>query len=92
MLVSFLKSKGKFGMKRIAVFTLLVALSVACSLPAKAQHMSVAESARQSRKADKKQRKMNRKAAKKQQKATKKYEKAQRKAAKNANHRAKRTS
>ena len=81
MLVSFLKSKGKFGMKRIAVFTLLVALSVACSLPAKAQHMSVAESARQSRKADKKQ-----------QKATKKYEKAQRKAAKKANHRAKRTS
>ena len=80
MLVSFLKSKGKFGMKRIAVFTLLVALSVACSLPAKAQHMSVA-SARQSRKADKKQ-----------QKATKKYEKAQRKAAKKANHRAKRTS
>jgi len=91
-LVSFLKSKGKFRMKRIAVLTLLVALSVAWSIPAKAQHMSVAESARQSRKADKKQQKMNRKAAKKQQKATKKYEKAQRKAAKKANHRAKRTS
>jgi hypothetical protein len=79
-------------MKRIAVLTLLVALSVAWSIPAKAQHMSVAEGARQSRKADKKQQKMNRKAAKKQQKATKKYEKAQRKAAKKANHRAKHTS
>src|SRR5438552_7194630 len=84
--------KGKFGMKRIAVFTLLVALGVAWSIPAKAQHMSVAESARQSRKADKNQRKMNRKAAKKQQKATKKYEKAKRNATKKANHRAKRTS
>jgi len=91
-LVSFLKSKGKFRMKRIAVLTLLVALSVAWSIPAKAQHMSVAESARQSRKADKKQQKMNRKAAKKQRKATKKYEKAQRKAEKKANHRSKRTS
>jgi hypothetical protein len=91
-LVLFLKSKGKFRMKRIAVFTLLAALSVGWSIPAKAQRMSVAEAARQSRKADKKQQKMNRKAAKKQQKATKKYEKAQRKAAKKANHRAKRTS
>ena len=79
-------------MKRIAVLTLLVALSVAWSIPAKAQHMSVAESARQSRKADKKQQEMNRKAAKKQRKATKKYEKAQRKAEKKANHRSKRTS
>jgi len=79
-------------MKRIAVFTLLAAFSVACSIPAYAQHMSVAETARQSRKADKKQQKMNRKAAKKQQKAMKKYEKAQRKAAKKTNHRAKRTS
>jgi hypothetical protein len=91
-LVLFLKSKGKSRMKRIAVFTLLAALSVGWSIPAKAQRMSVAEAARQSRKADKKQQKMNRKAAKKQQKATKKYEKAQRKAAKKANHRAKRTS
>ena len=79
-------------MKRIAVLTLLVALSVAWSIPTKAQRMSVEENARQSRKADKKQQKINRKAAKKQQKATKKYEKAQRKAAKKANHRAKRTS
>jgi len=68
-------------MKRIAVLTLLVALSVAWSMPAKAQRMRVAEGARQSRKADKKQ-----------QKAMKKYEKAPRKADKKANHRAKRTS
>ena len=80
-LVPYLKSKGKFRMKRIAVLTLLVALSVAWSMPAKAQRMSVAEGARQSRKADKKQ-----------QKAMKKYEKAPRKADKKANHRAKRTS
>jgi hypothetical protein len=91
-MVSFLKSKGKFRMRRIAVLSLLVALSVAWSIPAKAQRMSVAEAARQSRKADKKQQKLNRKAAKKQQKAMKKYEKAQRKADKKANHRAKRTS
>ncbi len=95
-LVPYLKSKGKFRMKRIAVLTLLVALGVAWSIPAKAQRMSVEENARQSRKADKKQQKMNRKAAKKQQKGMKKYEKAQRsaqrKADKKANHRAKRTS
>jgi hypothetical protein len=83
-------------MKRTALFTLLVALSVACSIPAKAQSPGVAEYARQSmvaakkqqkmnRKAAKKQQKTNRKAAKKQQKAMKKYEKAQRKAAKKTN-------
>src|SRR5712692_4620242 len=91
-LVMYLKLKGKFRMKRFTVLTLLVALGVAWSIPAKAQRMSVEENARQSRKAEKKQRKMNRKAAKKQQKAMKKYEKAQRKADKKANHRAKRTS
>jgi hypothetical protein len=76
-------------MKRIAVFTLLVALSVAWPIPAEAQHMSVAESARQSRKADKKQQKMYRKANKKQQKAMKKYQKAQRKADKKAQRKTK---
>jgi hypothetical protein len=76
-------------MKRIAVFTLLAALSVASSVPAKPQHMSVAESARQSRKADKKQQKMYRKANKKQQKAMKKYQKAQRKADKKAHRKSK---
>jgi hypothetical protein len=75
-------------MKRIAVFALLVALSVAWSMPAQAQHRNVAETARQSRKADKKQQKINRKAAKRQQKAFKKGAKADKK----ANRRAKRTS
>ena len=95
-LILYLNLKGKFRMKRFTVLTLLVALGVAWSIPAKAQRMSVEENARQSRKAEKKQRKMNRKAAKKQQKAMKKYEKAQqkaqRKADKKANHRAKRKS
>jgi hypothetical protein len=75
-------------MKRIAVFTLLVALNIAWSMPVNAQSMGVSEYARQSRKADKKQRKMYRKADKKQQKAMKKYEKARRKAAKKANRHA----
>ena len=75
-------------MKRVAAFTLLVALSVPWSMPVKAQSISVAEGARRSRKADKKQQKMNKKAAKKQQKAMKKSAKAQRKAAKKANRRA----
>jgi uncharacterized lipoprotein NlpE involved in copper resistance len=68
-------------MKRIAAFTLLVALSVSWSIPAKAQGTGVAEYARQSRKADKK-------AAKIQRKAVKKYVKAQRKALKKANRHA----
>jgi hypothetical protein len=65
-------------MKRTALFTLLIALSVARSIPAKAQSPGVAEYARQSMAAAKKQQKTNRKAAKKQQKVMKKYEKAQR--------------
>jgi hypothetical protein len=69
-------------MKRAVVVTLLVALSLAWSIPAKAQSPGVAEYARQSTLAAKKQQKAYRKAAKKQQKAMKKYEKAQRKAAK----------
>jgi hypothetical protein len=76
--VPFLKSKRKFRMKRIAAFTLLVALSVSWSIPAKAQDFGVAEYARQSRKA-------NKKAAKEYRKAVKKYVKAQRKAFKKAN-------
>jgi Fe-S cluster assembly ATPase SufC len=83
-------------MKRIAVFTLLLALGVAWSVPAKAQGISVAEYERQSqeaakkqqkmfKKAAKKQRKMSRKAVKKQRKAMKKYEKAQRKQVKKVN-------
>jgi hypothetical protein len=69
-------------MKRTALFILLVALSVAWSIPAKAQSPGVAEYARQSMVTAKKQQKTYRKAAKKQQKAMKKYEKAQRKTAK----------
>jgi hypothetical protein len=76
--VQFLKSKRKFRMKRIAVFTLLVALSVSWSIPAQAQGTGVAEYARQSRK-------LNKKAAKEQRKALKESVKAQRKALKQAN-------
>jgi hypothetical protein len=78
-------------MKRIAVFTLLAVLSVAWSMPARAQSPGVAEYARNSREFDKKsakqQNKRLKKASRKQQKAMKKYSKAQRKAAKKANRR-----
>ena len=74
--------RWNFRMKRTVLFTLLVALSVAWSMPAKAQSPGVAEYARQSMVEARKQQKTYRKAAKKQQKAMKKYEKAQRKAAK----------
>src|SRR5208282_3370283 len=91
-LVSFLNSKRKFRMKRIAVFTLLLAWSVAWSLPAKPQGISVAENTPESReaaknqqKAMKKNEKARRKSAKNQRKAMKKYEKTQRKLVKNAN-------
>jgi hypothetical protein len=75
-------------MKRTAAFMLLlVALSVAWSMPANAQRISTQENARQSQKAAKKQQKMLNKANKKQRKAMKKYSKAQRKATKKANRR-----
>ena len=84
MRIHYLRSKPEwnFRMKRTVLFTLLVALSVPWSIPAKAQSPGVAEYARQSMVAAKKQQKTYRKAAKKQQKAMKKYEKAQRNAAK----------
>ena len=76
-------------MKRIAVFTLLAALSTAWSMPARAQSPGVAEYARNSRERDKKMAKQEnkrlKKAAKKQRKANKKFTKAQRKAAKKSN-------
>jgi hypothetical protein len=76
-------------MKRIVVFTLLAALSVAWSIPAKAQSPGVAEYARNSREFDKRsakqQNKKLKKASRKQQKAMKKSSKSQRKAAKKAN-------
>jgi uncharacterized membrane protein (DUF106 family) len=72
-------------MKRIAVFMLMIALSVACSIPAQAQRTTTAENMRRSRQAAKDQQKMLKKADKKQRKAMKKYEKAQRKAVKKQN-------
>ncbi|HEX4537329.1 MAG TPA: hypothetical protein VH140_10310 [Candidatus Acidoferrum sp.] len=72
-------------MKRIAAFTLLVALSAPWAIPVKAQRISVAEGERRSRKAAKKQEKINKKTAKKQRKAMKKSAKAQQKANKKAN-------
>jgi hypothetical protein len=87
-----LGARRKFHMKRMAAFTLLVALGVAWSIPAKAQSPGVAEYASSSREFDKKsakqQNKKLKKASRKQQKAMKKYSKAQRKAAKKANRRA----
>ena len=75
-------------MKRIPALTLLVALSFAWSIPAKAQIFSGPNSARQAQKAAKKQQKAQGKAAKKQQKSMKKYEKAQQKASTKAHRRA----
>jgi hypothetical protein len=69
-------------MNRIAALTLLVALSVSWSIPAKAQSTGVAEYARKSRKADKN-------AAKQYRKAMKKSRKTQRRAVKKANPHAK---
>jgi hypothetical protein len=71
-------------MKRIPAFILLVPLSLAWSIPAKAQIFSGPNSARQAQKAAKKQQKAQSKAAKKQQRSMQKYEKAQQKAAKRA--------
>lgn len=75
-------------MKRIPAFVLLVALSSAASIPAKAQIFTGPDSARKAQNAAKQQQKAQSKAAKKQQKSMKKYEKAQRKAATKAQRRA----
>lgn len=72
-------------MKPFAVCTLLLALSLAWSIPAETQRISVAENARQSANAARKQQKALRKAEKRQRKVMKKSEKAQRKALKKAN-------
>ena len=74
-------------MKRIAAFMLLVALSVAGTMPASAQRTTVEDNSRQSQKAAQRQQKASNKAAKKQRKAMKKSAKAQRKAVKKANSR-----
>ena len=80
--VPFLNSKREFQMNRIAVFAMLLALSVSWSITAKAQNTGVAEYARKSRKADKN-------AAKQYRKAIKKSMKAQRNAVKKANRQTK---
>lgn len=71
-------------MRQIPAVLLLVALSVAWLMPAKAEGGSVPQSAQHSRKADKHQEKRSKKAMKDQEKAIKKYEKGQRRAAKKA--------
>jgi Ni/Co efflux regulator RcnB len=78
-------------MKRIAVFLLLVASCIACSLPASAQreNRSIGENGREARKAAKQQQKTVKRNAKKQRKAMKKYQKAQRKAARQQQRRGK---
>lgn len=75
-------------MKRIAVFVLLAALSVAATVPAYAQreNRSIGENSREAKKAAKQQRKYVNKNAKRQRKAMKKAQKAQRRAAKNSQH------
>jgi len=94
-------------MKRIAVLTLLIVLSAAWSMPARAQGVSGAEDTPKSQKAaknqqkaiekyqraqEKAQQKAQRDADKKQQKAMKKFEKEQQKLLKNANRPDKHTS
>jgi len=69
-------------MNRFAVLTLLVATSIAWSVPAKAQSTNVAKFARQSKKASKQ-------AVKDQRKLWKQYLKAQRQSLKNANRQTK---
>ncbi len=69
-------------MKRIAIFVLLAAWSVAWSIPARAQGISIQEYERQTQVLAKRQEKLNRKNAKKQQKMMKKAGKNQRKAMK----------
>jgi len=74
-------------MKRVAAFVLLVALSVACSLPAQARRTVTEDNMRRSHREAKQQQKLLKKLSKKQRKAMKKYQRAQRKAIKKANHR-----
>jgi len=71
-------------MKRLAAVFLLLASTVALTLPADAQreNRSIGENGIEARKAAKQQRKLVKKNAKRQRKAMKKYQKAQRKSAK----------
>jgi hypothetical protein len=78
-------------MKRTAAFVLLLASSIAMSIPAQAQreNRSIGENGQEARKAAKQQRKTVNKNAKRQRKAMKKYQKAQSKSAKRQQHRSK---
>jgi hypothetical protein len=71
-------------MKRFALFILLLASTVAWTIPAHAQreNTSVGENGREARKAAKQYQKYGKKQAKKQRKAAKKSQKAQRRASK----------
>jgi hypothetical protein len=72
-------------MKRVAAFVLLALFSLPCLVPAYAQRLTPEQSARQSKRAIKKQRRMLKKSAKQQRRAMKRSTKAQRKATKKAN-------
>jgi hypothetical protein len=76
-------------MKGIAIFVLMIGLSVAASMPVQAQRISLQENARQSRKAIKKQQKLLNKQNKRQRKLNKKAAKAARKQNQKANRRRK---
>ncbi|MHB8217630.1 MAG: hypothetical protein ACYDDS_16275 [Candidatus Sulfotelmatobacter sp.] len=78
-------------MKRTAALILLLASSVAVSLPATAQgeNRSIGENGQEARKAAKRQRKTVNRNAKRQRKAMKRYQKAQRKSAKQEQRRRK---
>jgi hypothetical protein len=78
-------------MKQSAAFILLLASSIAWSIPANAQreNKSIGENGREARKAAKQQQKTVKRDAKKQRKAMKKYQKQQRKAAKRQQRRTK---
>jgi len=71
-------------MRRIAALILLLASTVAVSLPATArrENRSIGENGQEARKAAKQQRKTVNRNAKRQRKAMKRYQKAQRKSAK----------
>jgi hypothetical protein len=76
--------EGIFGMKRFAIFTVLLALGAALPILANAQQIGPGLKAAQTPKQARQQQKMNKKGAKNQQKAMKKFLKAQKKANKKA--------
>jgi Skp family chaperone for outer membrane proteins len=70
-------------MKRIAAFMLMIALSVACSIPAQGEDTAAtAENMRRAKREAKQHQRVLKKLNKQQRKSATKYEKAQRKAAK----------